>query len=122
MRMFKDDSLFKRFDAAMTHGALKLIVLAHFRDGGTYPYAMLKHFKSSGHRRLAGMGKSEIYNIINSLEKEGFVSHRVVKKGTQSQKHYALTPKGRKVLGTSKQIMIRAMGDFRKLVKSEFGG
>ncbi len=120
MRMFDKDALFKKFDAAMMHGALKLIVLAHLRDSGTYPYAMLKHFKGSGHSFLAGMGKSEMYNIINSLEKEGFVSYRIVKKGARSQKHYALTPKGRKVIGTSKQIMTRAMGDFRKLVKSEF--
>jgi DNA-binding PadR family transcriptional regulator len=118
--MFDKDALFKRLDAAMTHGALKLIVLAHIRESGAYPYAILKHFRASGHSRLARMGKSEMYNIINSLEREGFVSHRIVRKGARSQKHYALTPKGRKVLSTSKQIMTRAMGDFRRLVKSEF--
>lgn len=118
--MFHKDSIFKRLDAAMMHGALKFIVLAHISDSGAYPYALLKHFRDSGHSRFAHIGKSEMYNIINSLEKEGFVSHRVVKKGARLQKHYALTPKGRKVLSTSKQILTRAMDDFRKLVKSEF--
>jgi DNA-binding PadR family transcriptional regulator len=85
-----------------------------------YPYAMLKHFRSSGQHFLSEMEKSEMYNMIKSLEKEGFVTYRIVKKGARSQKHYVLTPKGRKILGTSKLILTRAMDEFRKLVKSEF--
>lgn len=118
--MFHEDTLFKRFDAAMMHGSLKLLILAHLRDSGTYPYAMLKHFRGSGHSFLSEMKKSEMYNMINSLEREGFIAYHAARKGMRQQKYYVLTPKGRKVLRSSKRILTRAMSEFRKLVRSEF--
>ena len=111
----------KLFDAAMTRSMLKIIILAHLRKGDMHPYALLKHFKASrSPAMLSRMEKSDVYNTINSLEKEGFISHRIKKKGAQNQKYYQLTPKGRKVVRGLKAIGTNALRDLKKLVNSEF--
>lgn len=114
------DQIFEQFDDTIVRGMLKIMVLVHLKKTDMHPYAMLKHFRSSP--MFSRIKKSDVYNTINSLEKEGYVKYKAVKKGAQTQKRYELTAKGNRIMARSKRIRTRALKDLRTLIESEFSG
>ncbi len=114
------DHFFEQFDDTLVRGMLKIMVLVHLKKRGMHPYAMLKHFKSVGIPMFSRIKKSDVYNTINSLEREGYVKYRAMKKGEQMQKRYELTAKGIRAMELSKRIRERAMKDLKALIESEF--
>jgi len=116
----KEDLFTARLDALLKQGLLKITVMAHLRRHGAYPYEMLKHFKSAGFPGFSKLKKSDIYNVIKSLEDDGFVKYSVVMDGARMQKRYQLTAKGAKVMKASKRIGLKALADIRRLIESEF--
>jgi DNA-binding PadR family transcriptional regulator len=115
-----NDFLRMGLDASFRQSMLKIMVMGHLKRHGAYPYAMLKHFKSVGWPGLSKLKKSDIYNVINSLEEEGFVRYSVFMDGARMHKRYRLTAKGMKVMKASKRIGLRALADVRRLIESEF--
>jgi DNA-binding PadR family transcriptional regulator len=63
--------------------------------------------------------KSDLYNTMNSLEKQGFIKGRTVMKGAVARKNYLLTPKGRKIECASKRMMARSFGEVIKMMREE---
>ena len=114
------DHFFEQFDDTLVRGMLRIVVLVHLKKRGMHPYAMLKHFE--GTPLFSRIKKSDVYNTINSLEKEGYVRYKAVKKGAQTQKRYELTAKGTNILMRSKKIKTRALNDLKTLIESEFSG
>ncbi|MDE1857329.1 MAG: PadR family transcriptional regulator [Candidatus Micrarchaeota archaeon] len=111
---------FRMIDDNLRKGIANVIVLKQLQRDKTYPYAMLKKFRQSKHRIMQDITKSDIYNILNSLEKEGFVKSRVVSGGPRPQRSYTLTKKGRRVVLRAGRILRDMITSMRALVLSEF--
>lgn len=101
---------------------LKIILLNHLSRHAGYPYELLKAIESKKVFMFKGLTKNDLYNAINSLEKQGFIKGRVVMKGAQAQKHYAHTPKGKKIVMASRKAMIKSFTEVNKLMKDELNG
>lgn len=118
-----EEGLFKqKFDELLKPRLLKIAILVHLGKQGMHPYAMLKHFKNEGWPGFSKLKKSDVYNVIKSLEDEGFIKYRTVKSGARVQKRYELTAKGTRVMKSSKKIISKAFADMRSLLESEFSG
>ena len=98
---------------------LKVILLNHLNRHEGYPYALLKAMQTKRIWFLQGMVKSDLYNSINSLEKQGFIKSRTVMKGAVARKNYALTPKAKKIVKASKLAMVRSFGEVIKMMREE---
>lgn len=109
-------------DSTMKKGILSAIVLNHIKkQKGVYPYALMKHFRSSGHPFLKSMNKNDIYNLFSSLEHYGFVKGKSVLVGGRVQKLYSITAKGNKYASSFARLFAHFIGESKKLVRSEFG-
>ena len=104
-------------DKSLRKGILSFIILNYLSSKPGYPYAILKKLMKIKHPMLQGLSKSDLYNIINSFEKNGLVKGRVVIKGSRVQKFYELTAKGRTRLKTSRKIMFETLSQIRSLMK-----
>ena len=98
---------------------LKVMLLIHLSRHPGYPYALLKAVRSRRIWMLQGVVKSDLYNTMNSLEKQGFIKSKAILAGAVARKNYALTPKGRKVVHASKKAMIRSFGEVAKMIREE---
>jgi DNA-binding PadR family transcriptional regulator len=96
---------------------LKIIILVHLSHSPEYPYALMKVMQKKKVWILRGLGKSDFYNAMNSLEKHGFIKGRAVMKGAKIQKHFILTDKGKKTAAMSRKVMIRSFKTLRNMIK-----
>lgn len=110
----------KHLDGPMRRGIASIIVLHHIGKRSNYPYALLKTFKQSHHPILANMDKSQVYNILNALERDGFVKSRMKRIGGKTQKVYSITPKGEAVVSSFRELFSRFVLEAKGLIKSEF--
>jgi DNA-binding PadR family transcriptional regulator len=109
----------KYLDETMRKGIASIVVLIHIKKKSNYPYALMKAFKRSHHPILANMDKSQIYNILNALERDGFVKSRTKRVGGKSQKVYSVTPKGDAIVSSFKELFSRFVLEAKALIKSE---
>ncbi len=96
---------------------LKIIILVHLSHSPEYPYALMKNMQGKKVWILKGLGKSDFYNAMNSLEKHGFIKGKAVMKGAKMQKHFVLTAKGKKTIAMSRKVMIRSFKTLREIMK-----
>ena len=82
----------------------------------------MKTFKASHHPIISKVDKSQIYNTLNALERDGFVKSRMTHFGAKQQKVYSITPKGRAVAHSFKKMFFGFIKDARSLIRSEFSG
>ena len=115
-----EPSINKYWDSVMMKGILKIRVLMSVEKSNRYPYALLKCFKKSKHPIESGANKSEVYNILSSLEKQGFVRSKQVIVRSRLQRVYSITDKGKRSLKTFKSKFSGFMTEIRSLIKSEF--
>ncbi len=101
---------------------LKVILLNHLSRHAGYPYELLKAIEGRKVFIFKGLTKSDLYNAISSLEKQGFIKSKVVMKGAQAQKHYYHTKSGRKIVKASRKLMIKSFMEVNKLMKDELNG
>ncbi len=109
-------------DGTLKSGFAKIIILNSIRRKKTHPYALLKNLRERDYPIVGRMGKSEIYNILNALEKKGFVRSKAVMRGRVAQKRYELTPYGAKVANNSKRMISGFLAEARRLIEVEFEG
>lgn len=108
-------------DDTMKKGIVSAIVIHHIKKNkGTYPYALLKSFKKSGHPFLCVMDKSQVYNLLNALEHDGFVKSKASLVGAKMQKVYSVTPKGSAYASSFMKIFYGFVSRAKILVKREF--
>lgn len=110
----------KYWDSVMMKGILKIRVLMSVENKSCYPYSLLKTFKKSKHPIESGTNKSEVYNMLGSLEKQGLVRSKQAIVGSRMQRTYSITEKGRRSLKTFKSKFSAFMAEMRSLIKSEF--
>ncbi len=108
------------FDSAFRRGIAKVIILNYLAKHKSHPYAILKGLKKVPSPAIARLSKSDIYNIISSLENEGYITSRVLLSGAKAKKIYTVTAKGGKVAHNSKRILLRHILAMKNLVKEEF--
>ena len=98
---------------------LKVIILSHLSRQEGYPYALLKAIQNKKIWILQGVVKSDLYNTMNSLEKQGFIKSKTLMKGAVARKNYTLTSKGKKIVNASKRAMMRSFGEVIKMMREE---
>ncbi len=119
----QDPSSFKQFgmiDKKILKGMHTMIVLTHIEKKSTYPYALLKRFRASRHPMLSGISKSELYNILGSLEHQGYVRGKVVLAGSKVQKVYSITPKGDDVAKSFRRVFFSFIRSASKIITGAF--
>ena len=111
-------------DKEMKRGISKVILLSVIAKKKTYPYAMLKTLKTirlmHGYKAFGDLSKSDIYNLLAALEKEGFIKSKAVLHGKKIQKMYTITQRGRRVVMNKDRIFKNLIGELTKLIKDEF--
>ncbi len=99
----------------------KFRILRSIRDPkGTNPYTLWKELeKKSYFVRFGKKGnlKSEIYNMINSLEKSGHIKSIQKIENGRLKNYYTLTAKGRKVLLSAKGIFKKHFNELDALLE-----
>jgi DNA-binding PadR family transcriptional regulator len=118
------DNLSMSIDKGMKKGILKVMVLSYIATKKTYPYALLKKMNEftsihAGHSAFGDITKSDMYNIVSSLEKGGFVRSRTQLKGNKVQKMFAITTKGNAVIKNKNRIIGNMIKELTMLVKEE---
>lgn len=98
---------------------LKVILLHRLECHSEYPYEMLKAMRERKVWIFQGLTKNDLYNAMSSLEKQGFIRSKVVMKGGKVQKHYELTPRGKKIVKNSRKIMLRSFLEVKKMINEE---
>ncbi|MGC8586852.1 MAG: PadR family transcriptional regulator [Candidatus Micrarchaeia archaeon] len=101
---------------------IKFIVLHHFKSGKKYPYELYAHFSSASHPHMLELTKSDFYNIISSLEKQGFIkaNSTIVHSDGRARKYYVITQRGRETLKSSSRMLQKATKEFLAFLRSEF--
>ncbi len=90
----------------MTHGEVILLRLLNRSD--YYGYQLDRLIEENSMRRWADIGFSSIYNILNKMEKKGYVGSRFEKEyGSPRRKVYFITEEGRRELSGEVRRMIR---------------
>ena len=107
-------------DDTMKRGMISAMVLVHLKKESTYPYALMKNFKASHHPMLSKVDKSQVYNTLNALERDGFVKSKMTHVGAKQQKMYSITPKGKAVVLSFRKLFFGFVKDARSLIQSEF--
>ena len=110
----------KYLDETMRKGMVSIVLLMHIRKKSNYPYALMKTFKKSHHGILRRMNKSQVYNVLAALERDGFVRSRTRRVGLKEQKFYSITKKGNAVAASFRKIFLRFFEDAKILIRSEF--
>ena len=111
-------------DKGMRKGILKVMVLSHIAARKTYPYALLKRMNDisgmhAGHAAFSDITKSDMYNIVSSLQKEGFIRSKTRLTGNRVQKIFSITPKGSSVIKNKNRIIGNMIKELTMLVKEE---
>ncbi|MDE1762033.1 MAG: helix-turn-helix transcriptional regulator [Candidatus Micrarchaeota archaeon] len=101
---------------------LRIIILNNLGRHSGYPYQLLKAIESRKVFIFEGLTKSDLYNAIASLEKQGFIKSKAVMKGAKVQKHFDLTAKGKKIVIASRKAMVKTFLAVNKLMKDELNG
>lgn len=113
--MKKDESF--AIAKGLRNEMLKFILLQHLSRRSGYPYGLMKAIQTRRVPILEGLTKNDLYNSMNSLEKQGFIKYKPIMFGFMVHKHYELTPKGRRILGASKKIMIKSLFAVKKIME-----
>lgn len=112
----------RAFDAQLLSGVYKMIILHHMRGSGTYPYKLYKQLNEHLRPGMPRLSKSDLYNLVASLEKEGFIKSRAVHSGAVVHKYYTPTKKGAILVRNSRKIAIEAFEKVQQLIKDELNG
>lgn len=73
-------------------GLVGLLVLATLRDGESYGYEITSKLREGG---LTGLSEGTVYPVLSRLEKDKFLSTRLVPSTSgPARKYYALTASG----------------------------
>ncbi len=106
----------KHIDKSFMNGILKLIILRKIKAGEDYPYAILKALSHKNHHMPMKVTKNDVYNNLNALEKEGFVTSEARLISGKVQKKYKLTPKGKEMLKKARAIIVLHIKRAKELI------
>lgn len=113
-----------QLDKEMRRGMAKMIILSYVRHNKTYPYAVLKFLRSvklmHGQKEFEEYTKSDVYNIIATLEKDGYITSKAQMKGNKVEKVLTITKKGENVVKNKDMIFMGMIQQMKKLIKEEF--
>ncbi len=111
---------FGKMGKDMLKNVRTVIVLMHIEKKSTHPYALLKRFRASRHPMMRSVDKSELYNLLNSLEHKGYVRSRMVLAGNKVQKVYRLTPKGKALAKEFRRMFFKFTKEASSLIRGAF--
>ena len=113
------EEVHKYVDSTFKSGILKFIVLNALSKRSTYPYELYKRLRKVDFGMLRNVQKSEVYNVLNSLEAKGLVRSATHLIGAKVQKEYSATKEGRRVAVRSRKVMARNMMNVKRLIAYE---
>lgn len=111
-----DEELDKYINKAFFAGVTRLIMLREIKRGNNYPYGILKELKSSHNVHIRKITKNEVYNILNALERDGFVESASKLEGGKVQKRYVLTHKGMRLVRKAGRVMVRHLKAVKRIM------
>ncbi len=101
----------------MRHTILKIRILVRIKSESTYPYALIKEFESGHSAAFFGATiKNDVYNVLSSLEKSGYIKAVVRNKG-KAKKYYVITKKGSSTVASIGKAFKLMMGYTHTLLK-----
>ena len=109
-------------DKGVRRGLLKIMVLGYIAHNNTYPYAMLKMLKATAGmhgRAFTEITKNDMYNIVSSLEKDGFIKGKMQLKGGKAQKIFTITLKGKNIVRNKNRIVAGMISELTRLAEIE---
>jgi DNA-binding PadR family transcriptional regulator len=105
----------------MAHMIMKLIILRRIKENEIYTYALIKEFDNSkmAHllKRYDADTKNAIYNIVNALEKSGYVKVREKIEKGRLKRYFYITEDGKDALDESKKLFLKSMKELTKIIK-----
>ena len=118
--MDKKEFSSKYMSKEMRRMIFKLMLLSEIKEKKRYPYELIE-LMAAQKATFIGSKKNEIkndiYNIIRSLEKSGYVKLVPGSSRKQDKKYYKITPQGRAALLKSKKLMLSYMKELVRLIK-----
>ena len=115
--MGKDEEVEEYINKAFFNGITRLMILREIMRGNDYPYGILKTLKVCHNLHVRKTTKNEIYNILNSMEKAGYVTSTPHLSGAKLQKQYKLTLKGRWLMRKASRVMVRNVRAVKRLME-----
>ncbi len=101
----------------MRRTILKIRILVRIKSSSTYPYALIKEFENGHAAAFFGSTiKNDIYNILGSLEKSGYIK-AVVRSSDNGKKYYVITKKGSSTVASIGKAFKFMMGYANNLLK-----
>ncbi len=110
----------KHIDSSFKRGVAKVVILNYLRKQKAHPYAILTALKRIPSPIMKDLSKSDVYNLISSLENDGFITARVMLSGAKAKKVYSVTAKGTKVARGARRVLLGHVIAMKKLLKEEF--
>lgn len=109
-----------RVNTGLRNEILKMILLLYLEKHVEYPYSLLKSLRARKISMLESMTKNDLYNALNSLEKQGLIKGKSLKMGLVTHRHYRLTLSGREIAGMYKKNMIKSILEVKKFIERKF--
>jgi PadR family transcriptional regulator PadR len=90
-------------DITMKKGTAELLILAQLEKGPSHGYEIAQKIEARS-RGAVSFHVASLYPILYRLERRGLIAGRWVEKaGQRRRRYYALTVRGRKVLGEQRR-------------------
>lgn len=89
---------------------LRFRLLARIKQGRAYPYELIKEFEKNPFVRsmLGASLKNDVYNILKSLEKAGYIRLEAKMEKGKVKSYYTITRNGERAFRSAIKVMISA--------------
>lgn len=98
----------------------KFVILSEIRSKKRYTYELVDMLSKHHASKLMGNDKAsiknDIYNIMRSLEKSGYIKLAGKSKSGETKRYYRITPQGLQALIKSKKLMQKYLRELVKII------
>ncbi len=109
----------KHIDNSLRNWMLKFVILNRISRKESYPYDLYKKLREANLPVLNSVRKSEVYNVLNSLESIKLVEAELKVSGKRIQKKYHITKEGAAVNLKTKLKMKKNISNIKALMDYE---
>lgn len=100
--------------------AMKVVILSKLKDWN-YPYSIANEIKKTckarhGRGLFSDTTKSDVYNAIGALEKQGYITSKTELKSGRVHKYYKATKEGQEALKRAMEIREEMLKAFSALM------
>ena len=105
-------------DKELRHIILKAIILNKIKRGNVYPYSLIKDISKLNNLKVHSKDiKNDVYNVISTLEKSGYIKITARIENGRLKKYFTLTKKGDTALTDIKKGFDSAVKSLKKALR-----